>query len=60
MLWVLSRGPVSLAEVVWRTRKNLRRQGGCNQLRARGGWCEAPAVSVDGDEARCEVHSEPS
>ena len=60
MFWVLSMSPIPLAEVVMRTRKNLRKQGRCNQPGAGGALCRAPAVTVDGDESRCEAHCEPS
>jgi len=53
-------GVLTVAELQWRWRQAVRRQGLCNQPVARGGWCGGNAVAWEGDEARCEAHSKPS
>jgi hypothetical protein len=59
-MWVLSREPITLSELLEGVRKALRREGKCNHLAERVGFCGRQAVQVRGDEARCPDHAEPS
>jgi DNA-directed RNA polymerase specialized sigma24 family protein len=59
-MWRLSREPITLSELLKGVRKELRREGKCNHLAERVGFCGQQAVQVRGDEARCPDHAEPS